>query len=40
MDKYNNHSLLPYHTFGMDVKTSVFIEYTSVDELKQILQQV
>ena len=39
MDKYNNHSLLPYHTFGMDVKTSVFIEYTSVDELKQILQQ-
>ena len=39
MNKYNNHSLLPYHTFGMDVKTSVFIEYTSVDELKQILQQ-
>ena len=39
MYKYNNHSLLPYHTFGMDVKTSVFIEYTSVDELKQILQQ-
>ena len=39
MDKYNNHSLLPYHTFGMDVKTSVFIEYTSVDELKQTLQQ-
>ena len=39
MNIYNNHSLLPYHTFGMDVKTSVFIEYTSVDELKQILQQ-
>jgi UDP-N-acetylmuramate dehydrogenase len=39
MNRYENHSLLPYHTFGMDVKTSVFIEYTSVDELKQILQQ-
>lgn len=28
---------MPYHTFGMDVKADVFIEYNSVDELKQLL---
>ena len=39
MNRYENHSLLPYHTFGMNVKASVFIEYTSIDELKQLLQQ-
>lgn len=37
--KYENHSLLPYHTFGMDVKAAVFVEYSSVDELKQVLEQ-
>ena len=35
--KYENHSLLPYHTFGMEVKASVFVEYDTVDELKQLL---
>ena len=39
MNIYNNHSLLPYHTFGMDVKAAVFIEYDSVNELKQVLQR-
>ena len=38
MKRYENHSLLPYHTFGMDVKASVFIEYNSADDLKQVLQ--
>ena len=37
--KYENYSLLPYHTFGMDVKAAVFVEYSSVDELKQVLEQ-
>ena len=32
-----DHSLLPYHTFGMEVKASVFVEYDTVDELKQLL---
>lgn len=32
-------SLLPYHTFGMDVKASLFIEYASVEELKHILHE-
>lgn len=39
MNRYENHSLLPYHTFGMDVKAAVFIEYDSVNELKQVLQR-
>lgn len=37
MKIYKDHSLLPYHTFGMDVKAAMFVEYTSVAELKQIL---
>jgi len=32
-----DYSLLPHNTFGMDVKASVFIEYTSVKELKEVL---
>ena len=34
-----NISLLPYNTFGMDVKAKIFAEYTSVEELKQLLTQ-
>ncbi len=30
-------SLLPYNTFGIDVKTHYFIEYSTVDELKYLL---
>ena len=33
-----DYSLLPHNTFGMDVKASLFIEYDSVEELKQILR--
>lgn len=32
-----DYSLLPHNTFGMDVKASVFIEYASVEELKEVL---
>lgn len=32
-----DYSLLPHNTFGMDVKASLFIEYDSVEELKDIL---
>ena len=32
-------SLLPYNTFGMDVKAKIFAEYGSVDELCGLLRQ-
>ncbi len=32
-------SLLPYNTFGIDVKTKTFIEYYSLDELRQVLKE-
>ena len=32
--------LLPYNTFGMDVKAAVFAEYDSVDDLKEILSDI
>lgn len=35
----SNISLLPYNTFGIDVKARLFIEYYSVDELKQVLKK-
>ena len=37
MRNLENISLLPYNTFGMDVKARLFVEYDSVDELRQIL---
>ena len=37
MEIKKDYSLLPHNTFGMDVKTSLFIEYVSVEELKHIL---
>lgn len=37
--EYTNHSLLPYNTFGIDVKAASFIEYSSVDDLKNILSR-
>ena len=39
MNIQKDYSLLPHNTFGMDVKASLFIEYTSVEELKDILRQ-
>ena len=38
MKKQENYSLLPYNTFGMDVKAALFIEYASVEELKEVLR--
>lgn len=37
MKKIKDYPLLPHNTFGMDVKTSLFVEYDSVAELKSIL---
>ena len=34
-----NISLLPYNTFGIDVKARLFIEYYSLDELRQVLRE-
>ncbi len=39
MKKYENISLLPYNTFGIDVKARLFIEYYSLDELRQVLKE-
>lgn len=37
--EYTNYSLLPYNTFGIDVKAASFIEYSSVEDLKNILSR-
>lgn len=37
MQVVSNISLLPYNTFGIDAKAKIFAEYTSVDELKDLL---
>lgn len=37
MEELKNYSLLPHNTFAMDVKASLFVEYTSVGELKEVL---
>ena len=37
MNIQNDYSLLSHNTFGMNVKASVFIEYASVEELKEVL---
>lgn len=34
-----DYSLLPHNTFGMDVKASLFIEYGSVEELKDLFRR-
>ena len=38
MRDLTNISLLPYNTFGIDVKAKRFIEYTSLDELRDVLR--
>ena len=35
----SNISLLPYNTFGIDAKARLFIEYYSLDELRQVLKE-
>lgn len=37
MKEYTDYPILKYNTFGMDVKASRFVEYSSVDELKTFL---
>ena len=37
MKKTYNASLLPYNTFGMDVKAAIFAEYETLPELQQLL---
>ena len=37
MKEYTNYPILKYNTFGMDVKTSCFAEYSSVSELRSFL---
>lgn len=39
MNIQKDYSLKSYHTFGMDVKASLFVEYASVEELQEILSQ-
>ena len=39
MKELKNISLLPYNTFGIDAKASLFIEYYSLDELRQALKE-
>ncbi|MCD8165139.1 MAG: UDP-N-acetylmuramate dehydrogenase [Bacteroides sp.] len=37
--EYQNISLLPYHTFGMDVEAARMIEYDRVADLKEIIRR-
>ena len=39
MKELRNISLLPYNTFGMNAKAKLFIEYYSLDELRQVLKE-
>ena len=39
MKTCKNISLLPYNTFGVDAKAKLFIEYYSLDELRQVLKE-
>ena len=39
MTTKENISLLPYNTFGLDAKARLFIEYYSLDELRQVLKE-
>lgn len=37
--QYENCSLKPYHTFGMEVKARRLVEYHTVDELRKVLSE-
>ena len=37
MKRYENYSLLKHNTFGMDVHATLFFEYDSIEELRDIL---
>ena len=36
---FNNYSLLPHNTFGLNLKAATFVEYASVDDLKAYIAQ-
>ena len=38
MKRYENYSLRNNHTFGMDVRAALFVEYATADELRALLQ--
>lgn len=40
IQEYKNYSLLKHNTFGFDVKCSRFIEFSSIEELQQVLQEI
>ena len=37
MKLYKDYSLLAHNTFGMDVRAAQFVEYATVDELREFL---
>ena len=37
MKRYENFPLIHHHTFGMDVRVALFVEYNTVDELRELL---
>ena len=37
MKRYENFPLIHHHTFGMDVRAALFVEYNTVDELRELL---
>lgn len=39
MKELKDISLLPYNTFGIDAKAKLFIEYYSLDELREVLKE-
>lgn len=39
MTRYENCSLKPYHTFGMEVKARLVVEYDTVEELRSLLSE-
>ncbi len=39
MTQYENCSLKPFHTFGMDVRARKVVEYHTVDELRKVLSE-
>lgn len=39
IDISRDYSLLPHNTFGIDVKTKIWVEYDTEDDLKELLQQ-
>ena len=39
IERYSEFSLLPYNTFGIDVKAAQFIEFESEEELVELVSE-